>query len=223
VSKSKRHPWLRVNEAEILAGGGYFDSEGVLHNSDGCPRCTCTVNSTGKRCKNFAVPGSMNCKIHGGALIAADGKKMRLYSAFIENPTLSTVYENAMDNKEIAGINEELALLRVLLAQLIQKTSDPDIKQVKDIASVIGEIRQLVNDTTKTQIKLGQLIDVGKITIIVHALAKIIANHVKDDEIIQKISYDFDELIWPAPLASSPQPEREDAFSRVPALPEKIS
>jgi len=164
----------------------------------------------------------MNCKIHGGALITANGKKMRMYSAFIENPTLSMVYENAMDNKEIAGINEELALLRVLLAQLIQKASDPDIKQVKDIASIIGEIRQLVNDTTKTQIKLGQLIDIGKITVIVAALVKIIATHVKDEETIRKIAHDFDELVWPAPLASSPQPEREDAFSALPALPEKI-
>lgn len=207
---------------EVLSSGGYFDSEGVLHNSEGCPRCTCTIGSTGKRCRNFAVPGAMSCRIHGGALIASEGKKMKLYSAFIENPTLAKVYENSLDDKEVAGITEELALLRVLLAQLIQKTTDPEIKDVKDIASVIGEIRQLVNDTTRTQIKLGQLIDVGKITIIVHALAKIIAAHVKDDEIIQKISNDFDELVWPAPLASSPQPERENAISRIPALPQKI-
>jgi hypothetical protein len=222
-AKNRKYPWLKIAEVEVLSSGGYFDSEGVLHNSEDCPRCTGTIGSTGKRCRNFSVQGSTVCRIHGGLLVAAEGKKMRLYSAFIQDPTLAKVYENAMDSQEIAGINEELSLLRTLLADLIKKTTVIGVKEVKDIASVIGEIRQLVNDTTKTQIKLGQLIDVGKITVIVHALAKIIAKHEKDEEIIQKISHDFDELIWPAPFASAPQPERENALSRLPALPEAIS
>jgi len=222
MAKSRKYPWLKISDVEVLSSGGYFDSEGVLHNSDDCPRCTGTIGSTGKRCRNFAIPGSTLCRVHGGALVAAEGKKMKLYSAFIQNPTLASVYEKSLDNNEIIGINEELSLLRTLLADLIQKTTVLGVKEVKDIASVVGEIRQLVNDATKTQIKLGQLIDIGRITVIVHALAKIIATHVKDEELIKKIAYDFDNLIWPAPLASSPQPEREDALSRIPALPEAI-
>lgn len=207
---------------EVLSSGGYFDSEGVLHNADDCPRCTSTIGSSGRRCRNFAVPGSTQCRVHGGAIVSAEGKKMRLYSAFIQNPTLAKVYENSLDNNEIIGINEELSLLRTLLADLINKTTVLGVKEVKDIASVVGEIRQLVNDATKTQIKLGQLIDIGKITVIVAALAKIIGTHIKDEEILKKISDDFDNLIWPAPLASAPQPDREDALSRLPELPSAI-
>lgn len=205
--KSKRVKWMTVREVEVFAKGGYFDSEGVLHNENGCPRCTSVVASTGKRCKNFAVPGELHCQIHGGVYARAKGGKQRLYSAFIEDAGLKNLYNNVVDNPEIQGIREELGLLRVLLANIVKDGID-DAKELKSISSTIGEIRKLVDSCVTGELRLGQLIDIDKVVTVVKKLAEIVKKHVKDEEIIKKIAYEFDRVVWPAPLASTPQPAR---------------
>ena len=219
---SKKYPWLTRLESRRLTSGAYFDNEGSMHNIDDCVRCTAVVKSVGNRCKNFAIPGELFCRIHGGISGRTKANTLRVYSAFIQDPTLKNVYENALDNEEVAGTKEELSLLRVLLANLIQKADMDNIKSVKEISSVIAEIRALVKDCTTAEIRLGQLIDVGKVTIIVGALAKIISKYIKDEKTLEKISTEFDNVIWPAPLASTPQPVRKTPSREVSRLPGKI-
>ena len=219
LNADKEFPWLSKAEATQLMSGCYFDSEGALHNSEGCVRCTGVISGTGKRCRNFSVPGELFCRIHGGVLARAKAGKQRVYSAFIQNAKLKSSYESIMNKKEVSGIQEELALLRTLLANVINKSTLKEAKDVKNIAAIIGEIRQLVDDCTKTEIRLGQLIDIGKITIIVKALADIVQKYVKDPGIIEQIAVEFDNVIWPAPLASTPQPERTRPLQEVPLLP----
>ena len=133
---SKKFPWLSVLELRVVGKGGYFDSEGVIRNSDDCIRCTTMVKSTGKRCRNFATPGEFTCRIHGGQLARAKSGKVRLYSAFIEDARLATLYERAQENDELTGIREELSLLRTLLAQAIGNSEDFDLKEIKSVANV---------------------------------------------------------------------------------------
>jgi hypothetical protein len=114
-------------------------------------------------------------------------------------------------------------LLRVLLANILEKTGGSlNVKATKEIASVIGEIRALVKDCTSTEIKMGQLIDIGKVTIIVQALANIVAKYIKDPETIEKIATEFDNVLWPAPLASTPQAAREAPSREVQKLPGEV-
>ncbi len=207
----KDYRWLSKGQKATLLDGGYFDAEGVLHNGDGCIRCTSVVSATGKRCKNFAVPGELYCRCHGGVLARSKAQKgSAIYSAFIQDKKISQVYESIMADDELRGMKEELAMLRALLAKVVgDEAKGITSKGLKDVSSVVGEIRQLINDCTKTEIRLGQLIDIGKITLIVKQLAAIITKYIKDEEIIRKIAVEFDDVIWPSSGATTPQPERE--------------
>jgi hypothetical protein len=165
------------------------------------------VSSTGVRCKNFAVPGELYCNIHGGTLARAKRGTSSLYSAFIEDSTLHAIFENSCnsDNKEVQGIREELALLRMLLAKLIRDDDISTTKEVKAIASIIGEIRQLTDSCTKADVRLGQLIDIAKIVGIMQQAAQIIMKYVKDPEIIEAIAAEFDNILIETSGTTTPQ------------------
>ncbi len=213
---TNKYPWLSVIALKTLRAGGYFDSEGVIHDGDGCIRCTNMVKSTGKRCCNFAFIGETTCHIHGGQRALAKAGKARLYSPFIEDARLRNVYERAQEDDELIGIREELSLLRALLAKAVGEGTDLNLKDIKNVAGIVGEVRQLVKDCTSTEIRLGQLIDIGKVTIIVGQLAKIIQKYVTDEEVLKNIAKDFDNILWPAAGASTPQPDREEPVRALP-------
>jgi len=204
-----KFPWLSNYEFNTLARGGFYDAEGVLHDENGCIRCTSVLSTTGKRCKNFAVPGELDCHIHGGTRARAAQGKQRIYSAFISDPTLARIYENSVNesDKEVAGIREELGLLRTLLAGCISMQEKMDPKELKEVSGVIGEIRQLVDSCTKTEIRLGQLIDIGKVTLMMQAAANIIAKYITDKEVLNAIATEFDNIVVPCNLATTPQRE----------------
>jgi len=209
-------PWLNLRELTVLTEGGYFDTEGVLHNADGCIRCTSMVKSTGKRCRNFAIPGELTCRCHGGALARAKAGKNRIYSGLIQSPEMANVYERTLNDKEVAGVREELGLLRTLLVKVLQDNPDLGTKELKEVSSVMGEVRQLVTDCNKAEIRLGQLVDIGKVTLIINALAKIVAKYIKDEGTLKKIGEEFSKIPWPATLASTPQPDEEEPVRAVP-------
>jgi len=216
---SKKSPWLSLAEKKMINDGGYFDTEGVLHNSEGLIRCTAMIKASGYRCKNFAVPGESICRCHGGLLAKTTTRKRRMYSVFLKDPRLSVMHESILEDKEVAGVTEELALLRTLLAYVIEQLNDgegPGLRDLKNIASITGEIRQLVSDCTSSQIKLGQLIDIGKVAIIIKQLAEIVQKYITDKEVLLKIAEEFDNVVWPATSASSPQPERRKPVGALP-------
>ena len=208
IGIAAKYPWLTIPQLRILRDGGSFDTEGMLHNADGCVRCTSMVKASGKRCKNFAILGSTFCHIHGGTRALAKAGRERLYSSFIESAKIKDMYESQPDDDTLPGIREELGLLRALLAQAVSKAEDFNVKELKDVAKIVGEIRNLVNDCTKAEIHLGQLIDIGKVVLVVKALAEIVQRYIKDEEVLKKIATDFDKVLWPAPLASTPRPNR---------------
>jgi hypothetical protein len=208
TNPNSTYKWLNNDEAEVLLNGGYYDSEGLLHNGDGCVRCTAMVKSTGRRCKNFAVPGETTCRVHGGVMARKAAGKLRIYSAFIQDPTLASIYENTAntENKELMGIREELGLLRALLARVVKESESLNTRELKDIAGVVSEIRQTAENCTKAEVRLGQLIEVGSIVNIVKQLADIIQKYITDEDILRKISYDFDNVILPSAGVTTPQP-----------------
>ncbi len=219
---SKVSPWLTLAEKKMLKDGGYFDTEGVLHNSEGLMRCTAMIKSSGYRCKNFAVVGESVCRCHGGLLSRSTARKSRMYSVFLKDPRISIMHESLLADEEVAGVTQELALLRTLLAYVIEQLNDgdgPALRDLRSIASITGEIRQLVGDCTNSQIKLGQLIDIGKVTIIINQLAQIIQKYVTDKEVLIKIAAEFDNIVWPAAGAQTPQPDRRKQVGELPEAP----
>ena len=197
--KDELGTWLDSDELNVLSAGGFFDHEGVLHNGEGCARCTSMVKSTGRRCKNFAVPGELYCNIHGGTLQRVKNGKRRLYSLAVQDPTLAAVLDSMNDdNEEITGLEEELRLLRLLVAKLLRKKDlEFSTKELKDFASVIGEIRNLVDSCTKTSVRLGRMVSIEKIEVIVKQLETVIRKYVPDQVTLEKIAYEFRQITMP--------------------------
>jgi hypothetical protein len=211
----KRPQWLEPVEAVALGRGGHFDAEGVLHDASGNTRCTGVVRSTGQQCKNFSVDGELFCKFHGGVSCRKIAAKERIYSEVIEDPTMKNVYESTQAEGEVNSVKEELGLLRALLAKYVEDFHVNETGDLKNISAVIGEIRQLVGDCTKIEVRLGQLIEVGSIVHVVKQLAAIIGKYIKDADTLESIAHEFDAVIWPAPLASTPQPRRTVSSTQV--------
>lgn len=221
----ERYAWLSKYELDILRKGGYFDEEGVLHNGDGCIRCTSIVKSTGKRCRNFAIPGELQCRIHGGTSGRAAAGFERIYSAFIEDPGIEAVYNSCQNNVEVRGIQDELALLRALLAKSIQCINNkgdysPDV--IKEVAQVVKEIRNLVKGCVDTQLRLGYLMDIGRMKVIAQQMISIIERYIPDEDTLRSLANEFDNIIWPGTVSrSSPVVEGELVYE-VPKLPEEV-
>lgn len=206
--RSDRYKWLSKYEEKILTRGGYFDSEGSLHNVEGCVRCTTMVRSIGTRCRNFAVPGETSCHIHGGVRARAKAGKRRIYSAFIQDPKLKSVMKNIESSNEFTGLAEELSLLRGLLALQLDNPENLGLDEVKEISRIIGEIRGLVEGCVKIETKLGKLIDINQVKVVIETLTKILRENVRDTELLKRIAIEFEKrVLWPSALASTPQPE----------------
>lgn len=220
VKYHEQFSWLTDDEFKVVQKGGYFDALGVLHNREGCIRCTQMVKETGIRCKNFAVRGSNNCIIHGGILARAKAGKEQLYSVFLKDKKMKNVYDTlaSQSSDEISGYQQELSLLRTLLGNYLVHFSDvPSIEAIKEVAAISREIRALLSECTKAEIKMGQLIDIGKVTIIVKSLANIVSRYVKDPEILKQIAQDFDSVRWPDALSTTPQSVEEPTVRQIPS------
>ena len=210
IQKSKdRYSWLDNYERKTLLTGGYFDSEGALHDSGGCVRCTSMVKSIGSRCKNFAIPGEVHCHIHGGTKARAVAGKRRIYSAFIQDKRLKQVMEKIEGSEEFKGLAEELSLLRGLLAVQVEKRAKSfEMDDIKEVARIITEIRNLVESCMKMEVNLGKLVSIEQIKTIVDTLVKILRENIRDVNLLNRIAHEFDNrILWPAAFASTPQPE----------------
>jgi len=217
--KSTTTNWLTIKELSTLTQGGYFDEDGVLRTKEGCIQCNAVIKATGRRCKNFSVLGFNYCIWHGGGKFRADNIKNIIYSPFLKNTTLKEAYERAMMSDSTTGIQEELALLRGLLAQTVSIWSSAkvlDTKQLKEVASVIGEIRHLVNSCVSAEVKMGQLIDIGKMTLVIKQLCVILEKYITNPEILERIADEFDDISWPGTIFPSEKNGEKKSFRKIP-------
>jgi hypothetical protein len=217
-TKDPKFSWLSVLEARTLAGGGYFDEEGLLHNKEGAVRCTSVVRSTGKRCKNFAGQGEVFCKYHGGSSAEKTSGKNRIYSPFIQDTRIEAIYRNTVDaeNKELSGIKDELGLLRALLAKVVGETENLGTKGLKEVAGVIGEIRQLVMDCVKAEVRFGNLISLQDTISFVTEILKINKDFIDDEELRKRLEYEYRETRLGCLLSNMPKPSAELPVREIP-------
>lgn len=202
----------------MLQRGGYFDTEGCLHNNEGNVRCTAIVHSTSKRCKNFSAEGQTICKFHGGANLAKrNAKGASIYSCFLQDNTLAEVYRRSMETDQNQTIRNELGLMRGLLATCVKTLAEDEItpKLMKDISMTIGEIRMLMDACMKQEIRMGNLIDVAQVAVVVKQIIDVLTKHIKDKDLLEDIANEFDRINWPGSFATTPQPSRQKPFREV--------
>lgn len=153
--------------------------------------CRCQgIIQTGNRagqCFYKAVPGSKFCPMHGGqptlnAQSAFNRAKYRLeqYNARMR--------EFAGDD-EIKSLREEIGILRMTLETLITSIKNPTQLPlfIDKITSLVTAIRMTVESTHKLEEKTNQLLDRKIVVVIADSIVQIVAQHVKDPDVLNEI------------------------------------
>lgn len=217
--RSKTCRWLKEGELSILSKGGYFDAHGVLHTKDNRIQCAGIISGTTNRCRNFSLPGSNYCPYHGGK------SKGLVFSPFIKNKTLKEMAEEFSTDNSLDTVKNEVALMRSLFMQTVNSFTEKDgfdPYELRQISSVIGEIRQLISTCLNMEEQSGRLIDVKSVVIIVNHLTKIIDKNVKDRDVIKRIANEFSRIPWPGSVKSTPGFVDDKPVRALPATTEVV-
>lgn len=94
-------------------------------------QCKAKAKSTGKQCRRNAVTGMRVCYVHGGATpkgIMSPNWKTGRYSKYL--PTgLMEKYQEALTDRELLNLSDEIALLRTRQFQLIGRINTNEAKK----------------------------------------------------------------------------------------------
>ena len=108
-------------------------------------QCTAKSKQSGERCKRPSSPGKTVCYYHGGARGSGRPPKHARYSKNLQNtPRVAELYEYHKTDPKFNETMNEIAYMRALLSNLMEKQSDEeklaDPILMRDIGNVIDII-----------------------------------------------------------------------------------
>lgn len=119
-------------------------------------QCTAKSKRSGERCKKAAVVGRNVCHIHGGKTpggIAAAGFKHGRYSKHIPK-NLSQHYQELLNDPDILSLQDDVALLRSMVAKHLQESGDGDTHPAwLEVRKAFGQLEAAIDqdDTDKIE------------------------------------------------------------------------
>jgi hypothetical protein len=125
-------------------------------------QCAAKSKRTGDRCNGKAVAGSDKCRMHGGKGSGRPPVHGRYSKAFARHPELLAAYETMRDDPALEETKNEIALLRALLAQYVEKFGSSLLRP--DALSVV---QGLAGDITKAVERRHKIEHGEKVTITV--------------------------------------------------------
>ncbi|SRR6266568_5497372 len=140
------------------------------------------------QCMFFKVQGDDYCQIHGGNLTNVATRSLNLYRI--------KKFDKRLGEFKIANgsrtIDEELALLRMMLEETVNKCEDSVELMLYStkISEIIRDIKSLVLTADKLATKAGQLIGRNEAIVIAAKVIEIITAHISDPAILTKIGDD---------------------------------
>jgi len=125
--------------------------------------------------------------MHGGAGQVDKNKAYQIAKYRLEQYG-GRVKEFANDDM-IKSLRDEIGILRMTLENLINqcKTANQLVMFIDKITSLVNQIRQTVESTHKLEEKTAQLLDRRVIVIIADSVVQIIADHIKDPDVLNVI------------------------------------
>ncbi len=161
-----------------------------IKDEDDLRRCQGVRPSHGQ-CRNIAVEGSTFCPGHGGnkAFEANKKKKLRNYRL---NKFHARIQELGSSD-HIIDLRDEIALLRILIEEKVnQCQSDNDLILISGpLSDLLMKVEKLVTSCNRLESRLGSLLDRTKVVQYAQQLVQIVAKHVTDETILEKISEEF--------------------------------
>ena len=149
-------------------------------------RCSATLKSG--QCNNKAIPGGTVCPAHGGnkQADALEAKSMRNYKLAKWQVELN----RHADSPRLKTLNDEVAILRMLLETQLNQCSDASDMVLKShlISDLVVKLEKLVKSCHNLESSLGGLMDKQAILTFATNVIAVISESVKDDEQLDTIS-----------------------------------
>lgn len=168
---------------------GESDGEYIAYNGRS-RRCMATSRKSGKRCRQWAIPGCTVCKHHGG--------RVGRYDDAIRNQALRDKYKAHVADKQLTDLEDDLALLRAMTEVIVERAfpADVDMKDVPAdrigvISTLLEKVTKLVDSITKHQLAKGQLISIQSMTRMVDSMTTILQRHIPDQDLLRRIVVDM--------------------------------
>ncbi len=140
------------------------------------------------QCCNKKVQHSEYCPAHGGhkAFQAKEQKQLRNYRLA---QFRSRIGELSSSN-HILSLREEIGILRMLIESKINICEDPtDLLLVAGpLSDLLMKVEKVVTSCSRLDMKLGRLLDKGRVLQFAQTIVQIVSDEIEDNEILEKIS-----------------------------------
>jgi hypothetical protein len=163
----------------------------------------CQAVNTQGQCHNLATVQGGFCPVHGGnrAVAIQQAETQRLYKLTKYRARLN---ELDSPNHDVKNLREEIGILRIVMEEIVNNCTGPvDIlahaPKISDLAVKIGKLISACHSIEKS---LGQYLDKNTLIQVAQEIVTIIATHISDAEVLDKIITGIEDTLI---RASSPQ------------------
>lgn len=159
------------------------------------PRRCQAVDSTYGQCRFQAVTNATTCPRHGGErqAIKVEKEKIRNYQLRMYRERVAQFSENP----EVKSLREEIGITRLMIETLLNKCQDDTdlLMYSNKIEQLLQTARKLVESCHRIEERSGQLLDKNMVIVTCDSLVKVIANHITDTNVLDKIAVEVSEVI----------------------------
>lgn len=156
-------------------------------DEDSLDRCQYVISNIGQ-CSLKAVKNSQYCPAHGGnkAFQAKEKAELRNYRL---NKFKQRIGELSSSDA-ILSLKEEIGIIRLLIEEKInQCDSTAELILISGpLSDLAMKADKLVTSCNRLDMRLGNLLDKGRVLQLAQTIVQIISHYVTDDEILEKIS-----------------------------------
>lgn len=146
----------------------------------------CASNAAGNQCLQYAQPGSLYCGLHGGPAVGRAAERVRNYRL----AKWQGRNEEFADNEQVKSLREEIGILRIILEEQMTRCRDASelLLYSNKIADLVMKIEKVVSACHRLEAATGMLLDKAAVLNITNVIIDVIARHVHDDAILEKIA-----------------------------------
>lgn len=151
-------------------------------------RCQGVLQATGDQCHFMCEPESKYCFIHAGNKANPELKALNLYRVKKYEARVRALKENNASRT----IDEELAILRMVLEEVLVKTEEDGqmglLLYSTKISELIRDIKACVVTADKLASKAGMLIGRSEAIVIAGKVVTILADEIEDQALLSRIA-----------------------------------
>lgn len=148
----------------------------------------CQAITSNGQCINKAVVEGGNCLVHGGNKQLEKIERDNIRNYRVKKFQQALVHHT--DSPKLKTLNEEVAILRMLLEEQLNQCDDVFDLTIKShiISDLVIKIEKLVKSCHSLEASLGGLMDKQAILTFATKVIDVISGEIDDEEILTKIS-----------------------------------